>query len=56
MEDRPDHEDIGQMHAAFVGIVEDDDITLGKVIGVALHDHGHGIGYRTEMEGNSFRL
>ncbi len=49
-EDRLDHEDVGQVHAAVIGIVEDDDVAGMEVTGELRQHHRHRVGHGAEMQ------
>ena len=55
-EDRHEHEDVGQMHAAMIGIVHDDDVAVVQ-IALELRQHrGHRLRDRAEMLGDGLGL
>ena len=49
-EDRPEHENIRQMHAALVRVVEDHHVAGREVVAVAFHHGVHGIRDRTQVQ------
>ena len=55
-EDRHEHEDIRQMHAAVIGIVHDDDVAVVKIALEFRQHRRHGFRYRAEMLGDGLGL
>ena len=49
-EDGLEHEDVGQVHAARIGIVEDHDIAGRQVFAEPVHDDLHGVGHRAKVQ------
>ena len=54
--DRLEHEDVGQVHAAVIGVVEHDHVAGKHVIAEAFDDHVHRIGHRTEVQRDGLGL
>ena len=50
VENRPEHEQIGKMHAAGIGIVHDKDVTAGDAILKMAQHRLHGFRNRPEMQ------
>ena len=55
-EDRHEHEDIGQMHAAMIGVVHDDDVAVVQIALEFRQHRGHGFRDRAEMLGDGLGL
>ncbi len=56
VEQRLDHEDVGQVHAAVERVVHDEDVALGHVVTEVTHDGFHGGRHRAEMPGQGQAL
>ena len=56
LEDRHEHENIRQMHAALVRIVQNNGIAWRQVVAVILQHHAHGLRYGPQMQRNGLRL
>ena len=56
IENRHEHEDIGQMHPALVGIVQDHSIAGHETVAILFQDHAHSFGNRAEMQRNRLGL
>ena len=55
-EDRHEHEDVRQMHAAMIGIVHDDDVALMQIALEFRQHRRHRLGDRAEMLGDGLGL
>ena len=55
-EDRLEHEDVGQVHAAGIGIVEDEDVAGPDAVGEAVDDDIHRVRHRAEMQRDGLGL
>ena len=56
MEERHEHENIRQVHAALIGVVDDDRIAFGQVVAIARQHRGHGLGNGPQMQGDGLGL
>ena len=56
VEDRHEHENIGQVHTALIGIVEDHRIARDEAVAVKIQHNAHRLGHGAEMQRHGFRL